>query len=438
MDQRATHIIRQKMQGFKIRSLLIFVTICFYPLLSLAGSLPIPAKTHSDFIKTPTSIKEFIHYVWRTNPTIQAAQSEAARADANLSQSQKPIYNPSLDLEAEHVRKEPFEDTYTAGISQTIDLFNKRGARAAVGKHGFAEAKANLSAQQLGLATQALKALAEYRTAQMVVRFAKRRTQLLHRFKEQNVRKFKSGDIAQDALDQASLAYAEAISQQADEEVALTKARQQLIAIAQTASQQWPQLPRRLPKPLRTSTTTQQQWLQKLPILQVYSARVAAAQAGVRVAQTETKPDPTISLRGGAEDKELLVGGSLSIPLFVRNNFQDQVRAANHQAIAVEELRMNVYRQVKAALQGDLSRYRILYDATNRWHRASKHSLDGGIDLLNRLWSAGELSTTDYLVQLKQRIDSQIAGAELTGKAWQMWFSVMEASGQLNPWLAKT
>jgi len=210
------------------------------------------------------------------------------------------------------------------------------------------------------------------------------------------------------------------------------------MAISQTTSRYWPRLPSHLPKPLKPSSSTQQNWLQKLPVLRVYSARVAAAQARVRVAQTETKPDPTISLRGGTEDKELLVGGSLSIPLFIRNNFQDQVRAANYQEIAVEQMRMNVYRQIKTALEGGLSRYQILYGATHRWQQASKHSLEGGIDLLNRLWTAGELTTTNYLVQLKQRIDSQIAGVELKGKAWQMWFSLMDASGQLNVWLAKT
>lgn len=438
MNQVKAYIVCHRTRIVKIQVLLIIAVFCLCPLLAQAAQLPIPARTQATSIKTPVSIKQFIHYVWQTNPTIQSAESEIARANAVFSQSQRPIYNPSLDFEAEHVRKEPFEDTYTAGVSQTIDLFNKRGARTAVGQHSFAEAKANLLSQQLTLATQTLKALAAYRTAQDVVRLAKRRTQLLRRFKEQNVRKFKSGDIAQDALDQASLAYAEAISQQASEEVALTRAKQQLIAIAQTASRYWPHLPRHLPKPLKPSSSTRQNWFRKLPILQVYNARVATAQASVRVAQTETKPDPTISLRGGTEDKEPLVGVGLSIPLFVRNNFQDQVRAASHQAIAIEQIRMNVYRQVKAGLQGDLSRYQILYAAFYQWHRASKHSLQGGMDLLNRLWSAGELSTTDYLVQLKQRIDSQIAGQELKGKAWQMWFSVMEASGQLNPWLTKT
>jgi len=428
----------RKIPIIKFQYLLAFIIFCLFPGLTLSAYLPQFTQSPPGLNKPPASIQQFINYVWQTNPAIQAAKSEVARARAEFSQNQRPIYNPSLELDAQYVHKEPLEDTYTAGISQTIDLFNKRGALTAVGQQGVAESKASLSAQQLALATQTLKALTEYRTTQTVVQLAKRRTQLLRRFKEQNVRRFKSGDIAQDAVDQASLAYAEAISQQADEEVALTKAKQHLIAITQTDSKYWPHLPPSLPNPLRASGPLQQTWLRKLPILQVYDARVAVAQAKIRTAQTETKPDPTISLRGGTEDKELLVGGSFSIPLFVRNNFQDQVRAANHEEIAVEQMRMNVYRQTKTALQGDLSRYQILHDAMNRWQQASKHSLGDGIGLLNRLWSAGELSTTDYLVQLKQRIDSQIAGAELKGNAWQMWFSVMEASGQLNAWLVRS
>lgn len=417
--------------------LFTFIILYMYPLSSHADHLPTPKKTKSFFLSEKASINKFINYVLASNPAIQSAQSEVDSAAANFSQSQKAIYNPSLDLEAEHVRKDPAEDTYTAGISQTIDLFNKRNARAKVGSQNLFETKASLLTQKLDLATRTLKALAEYRTAQVVVRLSKRRTQLLRQFKEQNTRKFKSGDIAQDALDQASLAYAEAISQQADEEVILSKAKQNLIVIAQTPSRYWPNLPKRLPETLKVSLSKQQAWLQRLPIIELYNARVAKAQAAVKVAETETGPDPTISLSGGTEDKELLINGSLSIPLFVRNNFHDQLRAVSNQEIAVEQMRMNIYRETRASLQGDLARYRLLYVASQRWNQASKHSLDGGIELLNKLWAAGELSTTDYLVQLKQRIDSQIAGAELKGRAWQMWFSVLQASGHLTPWLSK-
>lgn len=411
----------------------VFILVTFL-LSSFAAT---PSSRHQSSKQDLIPLANFTHDIWQTNPAIQSAQADVARANADYSQSRRPLYNPSLNLDGERIHNDEKEDTYTAGLSQTIDLFNKRKARAKVGRYGLVEAKANLSQQKLVLATETLTALTEYRTAQSVVQLATRRTQLLQRFKEQNVRKFRSGDIAQDAVDQASLAYAEAISQQADEEMALIKAQERLIAITDITPDHWPELPARLPIPIHAVSMKQQQWLTTLPIMQVYRAQVAAAQATIRVAKTETKPDPTVSLRGGAENSKFLVGAGLSIPLFIRNNFTDQVRAANHQAIAVEQMRMNIYRQSKAALQGSLSRYQILYQANILWEKVAKDSLQSGIQLLNRLWLAGELSTTDYLVQLKQRINSQIAGAKLKGQAWQQWFLVMKSSGQLNHWLSQ-
>lgn len=411
----------------------VFSMCCFFSITSQA--IPFPTKTISP--KRIKSISQFIHYVWKTNPAIQAAQSEVNSANAEFSQSKQAVYNPDLIFEGEHVAKDPHENTYTAGISQTIDLSNKRGARTKVGRYSFAQAKANLSQQKLALATETLKALAEYRASQSAVKLARRRTQLLREFNVLNARKLKSGDIAQDASDLAALAYAEAISQQAEEEVILTQARQSLLQITHISATHWPQLKNRLPKPLDPPARKQKQWLTDLPLIQLYNARVSVAKGNVLVAKAQTKIDPTLSLAGGEEDNSALVNASLSFPIFVRNNFQDQVRAANQQEIAIEQSRMNVYRKVSAALQGDLYRYRILYHATINWHQAAKRSLSGGMQLLNRLWSAGELSTTDYIIQVKQRIDSQIAGVELKGKAWKMWFSTLASAGKLNNWLEK-
>lgn len=431
-----TLIDRQKIGSLRHKCLLICIGLCLFLLLLSVTNLSLAAHP-LQINKAPTSIARFIYHVWHTNAAIQSAQSEVARAHADLLQSQRPIYNPNLGIEVERVHRVQLDDKYVADVSQTIDLFNKRGARAVVGQKDLLASNANLARQRLSLASQTLKALAKYRMAQVIVRLAKQRTALLRRFQKQTMRRFKSGDIAQDAVDLASLAYAEAISQQANEEVALTRAKQELTAISQTDVKYWPRLPHYLPTPLKPSAFIKHRWLRRLPILRLYQARVAAAQASIRVAETNAKPDPTVSIRGGSEDNELLIGGSFSIPLFVRNNFHDRIRAFNHQAIAVEQDRMNTYRHAKAMLNGDLTRYKILYDATKNWQHASKHSLAGGIDLLNRLWSAGELSTTNYLVQLKQRIDSQIAGVKLKANAWQTWFSVMKASGQMKVWLAK-
>jgi len=54
---------------------------------------------------------------------------------------------------------------------------------------------------------------------------------------------------------------------------------------------------------------------------------------------------------------------------------------------------------------------------------------------LQRLWEAGELSTTDYLVQLRQTLDTKESALELRRSMWQAWFEWMSASGQIETWL---
>ena len=42
-------------------------------------------------------------------------------------------------------------------------------------------------------------------------------------------------------------------------------------------------------------------------------------------------------------------------------------------------------------------------------------------NLLDRLWQAGELNTTDYLVQLKQALDTEVSAIEQHGRMWRAW-----------------
>lgn len=387
-------------------------------------------------LTTYRPIKQFILDVWNNNPIIQSAKSEIDKSYSNYSQSKMPVYNPSLNFDMQRVNSVELLDTYTGGISQTIDLYHKREARSNVGQYMYQKARESLSDKKLKLGTETLKNLAQYQLQRKVVKIAKERSSLLYRFMQQNKRKFQSGDIPQVAVDLASLAYAEAISQEANEKVLLSETEQKLIVLTLKPSTKWPNLPPSLPSPLELSLKKQEKLVQKLPILRVYNNQVAIAKATIRVRMTETRGDPTVSVRGGTEDDEFLIGATLNIPLFVRNDYRDTVYAANHNTIAIEQIRYNTYREAKAALQGTLWRYKNLYSATSTWSRASKHSLENGITLLNKLWSSGEISTTDYLVQLKQRLDSQIAGTKLKLSTWKMWFELMEASGQLNSWLS--
>ena len=55
--------------------------------------------------------------------------------------------------------------------------------------------------------------------------------------------------------------------------------------------------------------------------------------------------------------------------------------------------------------------------------------------LLEKLWRAGELGTSDYLVQLKQSLDTALSGLELQSQAWQAWFDYLSAAGRLTDWI---
>ncbi len=380
------------------------------------------------------AIRSFLNQAWQTNPSIQAAEAEVNAASANASALGRPIYNPELELDGERVHKDAQEDTYTVGISQTIDLFNKRGANRQVGQSTLAEAQATLAAQKLAVGVAALTALREFNTTQQIADLAKKRTKLLRKFVQLTEKKQAAGDLGQAALDQSRLALSEAIAQQANAGIALSQAKEALAAITNHTTDAWPALSSHLPS-LSHLPNDPVRLLQQLPSIQILNYRANTANARIRVAKTNTRPDPTISLRGGQEDKKALVGLSLSIPLFVRNNFHDQVTSASQEAIAIDKARLNAYWQAKARLQGTASRYNLLYRSYKQWRDISAGSLNGGIKLLDKLWDAGEINTTDYLRQLKQRIDSQIAGTELQGQTWQAWFQWLDASGNLNLWL---
>lgn len=400
----------------------------------MATHLPFPAATHISH-RDSHSLRVFIYDALQANPFLQAARSNVSKAQADYRQSQRSVYNPELNLHVKTVKDLPEADELTAGLTQSIDMYGKKRARSRVGKQGLVEAEALLASKKMTLSVKLLSDLAHYRIMQKRIQLARRRTALMRQFKDQSIKKFNSGDIAQPSMDQAKLAYAEAIAQQAQAGVALDLALQKIRDLTRLSKQRFPKLPRHLPHPFYATRTQRLDWLRHLPAMVELGAEVKKANLTVRLVSRETKLDPTMNVRAGTEDRKFLIGGILSMPLMVRNDFHDEIQAANHAAIAVEQKRMNAYLHAQAELFGALSRYRLLYRATVKWHRASRRSLEAGIGLLTRLWNAGEMNTSDYLFQLKQRIDSQIEGQRLMDQTWRAWFELMEASGQLPIWL---
>jgi len=376
------------------------------------------------------ALTTLIRTVLDDNPRVLAARSALDAAQARERAADRPLYNPGLDIEYEDAA----DVTKTLGLSQSIDWSDKREARTRVAALAQERVSAELSGIRQTLAVELLAALADFHTAAELTALARQRGGLMQRFLSLTEQRLQAGDLGQVALDLARLANTEANLQLARLRGNQAEAEQALTAIVDTGLSGWPTLPD-IPGSTGFKAANIDTLLEQLPVLRATRSQIAAARSAVELSRREAKADPTIGLRAGREASDNLIGLSLSIPLFVRNNFSAEVDAANADAIQIEQNAHNLYRITRARLISTARRFELGREAWNDWQQTGQTSLESQTQLLERLWQAGELSTADYLVQIKQTLDTRTAAAELRGSLWQVWFEWLAASGKTESWL---
>ena len=256
----------------------------------------------------------------------------------------------------------------------------------------------------------------------------------MDRFGDLAERRRRAGDLAQVELDLAKLAVAEARFQQAGVSTEKIQTLQSLIAVTGRNEGRWPVFPAPLPE-LDLQQLDHEALLKSLPALRQSLAQVAAARATIQLRTRERRPDPTITLRAGTEESDSLTGVNLSIPLFVRNTRRAEVDVASAELLQAEREASDLYRRSRAQLEAAGQTYQLSRSAWQVWEKTGAVSLGGQIKLLQRLWQAGEISTTDYLVQLKQALDTRASAIEQRGRMWLAWIDWLLASGQIENWL---
>jgi cobalt-zinc-cadmium efflux system outer membrane protein len=376
------------------------------------------------------ALSGWINEVISKNPEMQAAQAAVDAARGRLRAAEQPLFNPELEFEYENSEI----DTTTGGLSQTIDWADKRGARTAVANFEQAAADAELQLIRQALATGLLQALADWHTASAVNRVSKQQTTLMTRFARLAERRRKAGDLNQVELDLAHLVAAEAAFEQAKASENLIRAHQAVTVLSGSDGPGWPPFTGQLPD-VEPQHVDVDRLLNDLPLMHAGLAQVSAARAVVALRVREKKPDPTIGFRVGKEDSDTLTGLTFSMPLFVRNSFSAEVDVANASLIQSEREVINLRRQSRANLIATLRIYQTSRLAWKTWEASGAPRLSQRTDLLDRLWQAGELGTTDYLVQLKQALDTEISAIEQHGRMWRAWADWLAASGQVDQWL---
>lgn len=381
---------------------------------------------------TPPALTEAVARIWAQSPEVQAARAELDAARARSRAASQPLYNPSLTLEGENADV----DRRTAGLSLALDLSGKRRARAREGEALLRASEAAYNLRRRDLAARWLKAWSAAALASRQSELGQRRVLLMQRFDTLAAQRLKVGDISSPERDLAGLALGEAQLQQASLVGEEAAARATLRSIEGTAVAPLPSLPPALPPPAVASEAVPSH---DLPELVQARAEQAAAEAAVQVARRARIPDPTLSLTGGrvrsGARSDRVIGVSVSIPLPVRNSGSAEVTAA----LADADAAVSRVRALQLALDArgaeTASRYAALRDAAVAFRSGRAGAFDERTALLEKLWRAGEISTSDYLVQLKQSLDTALSGLELESRAWQAWFDYLTAAGRLTDWV---
>ena len=376
-------------------------------------------------------LRRFVQSVVETNPRVQAARAALESSGAQRRAASRPLYNPELTLDAENASS----DTRSVGISQSIDWGGKRTARTAVAESNRQVVEAEYRATQWQVTVELLEGLAQYQTGLARDRLAAERVDITDQFATLARRRFDAGDLNQVESDLATLALTDARIQQATAAAGLAEARQVVRNLSPHAPpKRWPALPAQLPK-LPASAADPAALVLTLPGVQAARRQVDAADATVDLRRRQRRPDPTVSLAGGKEDDDTLVGLNLSIPLFVRNRFSHEVTAAMADRNQAQQIADDLLQRAHARLISATERYELARDAWQDWERTGQVSLTRQSDQLQRLWEAGELGTTDYLVQLRQTLDVRASALDLRQTLWRAWFEWLWASGQVTHWL---
>ncbi len=376
------------------------------------------------------ALSALVREVSISHPGVRAAQAALAAARARARAANQPLYNPQLGLDVE----EAAESSQALSLSQSLDWADKRGARADVAAFERVTARAALATARQKLTGELLSALADYHAARTVAKLGRHRTHLMQRFASVSQQRSQAGDLNRVDLEVARLAFANAKLQRARVASNVVAARHRLIAIVGEARRDWPGLPNTLPL-AEVRAPDFEALLNRLPIVRVERARMNAARSAVELQARRRRPDPTIGLRGGQEENEALIGLNLSLPLFVRNTFSAEVEAANANLIRAQQQAQQTYLRASARLKAAFQQYRLARSARADWQASGQRSLTMQVSLLKRLWRAGALSATDFLVRLNQALGTRASAVELHGHVWQAWFEWLVASGQAHAWL---
>lgn len=181
-----------------------------------------------------------------------------------------------------------------------------------------------------------------------------------------------------------------------------------------------------------TNYSFNSQWVEEHPKVKLARAQWKIKQSKAQLTTMESKANPTIGVSAGKSGDEDLIGVTFSMPLNIRNNYSDTVKAAYSEAIAAEANFRSVYRKQSFEAKANYESLIVSKKYYEQWQKLTKGRLDSSENLLNKRWEAGDINTSDYLLALNQRAEGLHAGIRLENQFKLAEISFILSMGQLS------
>lgn len=377
---------------------------------------------------------------WLTTNAMQHPDVVAAKESMNsafsLSNSrERPLYNPEFGTEIE---REGQQQNYRIGLSQTIDVWDKRSSRQQQANYSRSAAKANYALAVQQKQAELLQTLIQWQGAKQLAALSRSEEKQLETLVELIKKRQKTGDLAQLDAELALLSLSQKLNSLAQAETELMSVEAHLREL----SPNWSEARGAIPsvfwvdyKP--TQSKLIDQWVDELPEVAAARAQWDVLKQSAKLAKKEAKAEPTIGLNAGKTGEENVVGLTFSIPLNVRNNFSGEVKAANAEALSAEAQYMAVRNKQLAAISSSQSVFQEYQTYYQRWQTIMRGRSKRSDTSLTSLFESGDMSASEYLLALQQRAEGLSAGIELENQYRLAYIDWLVQSGKLSSVLTR-
>ena len=401
------------------------------PILALAALPGLARAEGAPALALPPGLESFVTTIVADHARTATASAAQARARAEASAADQPLYNPELEFDAAPVAASPPETklspTFTAAIRMTVDLGDKRGAKAQAAAATAQAVAAEARAARSTLAADVLAALAGLEAARQRLAAATRQADLAEKVLAVATRRQAAGELPAVDFNAAKLAAAEARRGLDDADLGRVEAEETLRATCQCAIETAPSLPVSLPPTITLAEPAIETLVEDRPEIEAARRRVAAARGALDLARAQRVPDPTVRLGGSTEGEERRVLIGVSIPIPVRNTGAAEVVAAGRALAEAEAQERQTRIEAAAAIRKASRAYRRAVEGDESWRRLAVPTQQSQSALLDRLWSVGEIGATDVLVQMRETARGDLAAIEARATAWTAYAALYRA-----------